>query len=169
MQSKERMDKTKAGKITSLIISIIICSLTLQNTLDWSLVGIFLGCEPTSRLLYPFYHANILHATLNAWCLLSVVFIYDITIWRLLLMYIIATLIPDFCLSTVPTVGLSGVIFALFGSISFNVERKLHYQLWMLAYLVAGFLLPNTNALLHLYCYIGGVAVAILNKPIKIG
>ena len=163
------MDKKKAAKATSLLISILVFCLSLQDMADWSAVGIYTGCGLGCRMLYPFYHANLLHATLNAWCLLSVIFIYDISLWRFTLAYIIAVGVPSFCLSGIPTVGLSGVVFALFGSISFEVQRKAYYQLWMLAYLVAGFFFPNTNALVHLYCYMAGGAVALLNKPVKIG
>ncbi len=163
------MDKKKAAKAMSLLVSILVFCLSLQDMTDWYAVGIYTGCGLGCRMLYPFYHANVLHATLNAWCLLSVIFIYDISLWRFFLSYIIAVTIPSFCLSGIPTVGLSGVVFALFGSISFEVQRKAYYQLWMLAYLVAGFLFPNTNALVHLYCYMAGVAVALLNKPVKIG
>ena len=163
------MDKKKAAKAMSLLVSILVFCLSLQDMTDWYAVGIYTGCGLDCRMLYPFYHANVLHATLNAWCLLSVIFIYDISLWRFFLSYIIVVTIPSFCLSGIPTVGLSGVVFALFGSISFEVQRKAYYQLWMLAYLVAGFLFPNTNALVHLYCYMAGGAVALLNKPVKIG
>ena len=169
------MDKKKAAKATSLLISILVFCLSLQDMADWSAVGIFTGCGLGCRMLYPFYHANLLHATLNAWCLLSVIFIYDISLWRLAFAYIIAISFPVDALACLgvevldPTVGLSGVVFAIFGSISFEVQRKAYYQLWMLAYLVAGFFFPNTNALVHLYCYLAGGAVALLNKPVKIG
>lgn len=162
------MDKKKAGKISALIISILVFCLALQHVDNWEAVGIYSGCGLTCRVLYTFYHANLLHALLNAWCLLSVVFIYDTSVWRLLIAHIIACTIPAICLSDIPTVGLSGVVFALFGSISFEVERKAYYQLWMLAYLVVGFLFPNTNAWVHLYCYIVGLLVALLNKPVKL-
>lgn len=163
------MDKKKAGKISALIVAILVFILAIQCTQDWLAVGIYSGCGLSCRLLYPFYHANLLHAILNAWCLLSIVFIYDTSIWRLTLAYIIAVTIPSLFLSVIPTVGLSGVVFALFGSISFEVGRKLYYQLWMLVYLATGFLFPNTNAWVHLYCYIVGLLVALLNKPVKLG
>ena len=163
------MDKKKMGKASALIVAILVFCLALQGAQDWSAVGIYSGCRLSCRVLYPFYHAGLLHAMLNAWCLLSIVFIYDITLWRLALAYAIAVFIPSLCLSHIPTVGLSGVVFVLFGSISFEVGRKLYYQLWMLVYLAVGFLFPNTNAWVHLYCYAAGLAVALLNKPIKIG
>lgn len=163
------MDKKKAAKAISLLVSILVFCLSLQDISDWSAVGIFTGCGLGCRLSYPFYHVGIVHALLNAWCLLSVVFIYDISMLRLCLAYIIAVFIPSICLSATPTVGLSGLVFALFGSISFEVGRKVYYQLWMLAYLIIGFLFPNTNAWVHLYCYLAGCAVALLNKPVNVG
>ncbi len=163
------MDKKKAAKVTSLLVLILVFCFSLQDIADWSAVGIFTGCGLGCRLSYPFFHVGILHALLNAWCLLSVVFIYDISLLRLCLAYGIAVFVPSFCMSDIPTVGLSGLVFALFGSISFEVGRKVYYQLWMLAYLIIGFLFPNTNAWVHLYCYLAGCMVALLNKPVKVG
>lgn len=162
------MNTNFACKTFSLLITAFVICLYLFGAHDYLAVGIYSNCALSCRILYPLFHANILHTVLNTWCLLSVVFIYDISLCRLIFSYFIAATIPSMFLSNVPTIGLSGVVFALFGSISFDVKRKLYYQLWMLAYLVAGFLFPNTNALVHLYCYIGGFAVALLNKPIKI-
>lgn len=163
------MDKTKTAKATALLITIIVLALSWQGSADWSAVGIYEGCPLRTRLLYPFYHANLLHALLNTWCLLSVVFIYDISLWRLSLAYIIAAAVPLCCLHDTPTVGLSGIVYALFGSISFEVGRRLYYQLWMLFYIAIGLLFPNTNVWIHLYCYLAGCAVALLNKPVKVG
>lgn len=162
------MGKTKTTKAISLLISIIVCCLALQDIQDWSAVGIFTGCGPGCRLSYPFCHANMIHAALNAWCLLSVVFVYKVSLLRLAFAYMAAVSVPAFCLSSVPTVGLSGLVFALFGSISFEVGRKVYYQLWMLAYLASGFLFPCTNAWVHLYCYFAGCLIALLNKPVKV-
>ena len=89
------------------------------------------------------------------------------------LSYIIAATIPIDTLGnfidnmTLPTVGLSAMIFVLFGSISFEVLQKWYYQAWMLFYLTIGFFFPNTNAWIHLYCYIAGLVIALMNKPIK--
>lgn len=163
------MVKKKTAKVTSLIFFLVVICIALLQIDDYSSVGIFIGCGLNGRLLYPFCHANLLHALLNAWCLLSAVFIYDISLSRIILAYIIAVSVPSFFLSTIPTVGLSGVVFVLFGSLSFEVERKVYYQLCMAVYLVIGFLFPGINAWLHLYCYLAGVAMALFNKPIKIG
>ena len=166
------MDTRKMEKITALVISTIVVGLSFFKVWDWQTVGIYAGSDIAGRVLYPFFHANILHASLNSWSLLSMVFIYDIGIWRLVLAYIIAVTIPVDTIEcfigemTSPTVGLSGIVFVLFGSISFEVLRKQYYQLWMIFYLTAGFLFPHTNAILHLWCYMLGFLVALLNKPI---
>lgn len=168
------MDKREMEKIAALVIASAVICLSLSGIKDWQTVGIYAGCGCWGRLLYSFFHANVLHAALNAWCLISIVFIYDIKIWRLLLSFVIAITVPVGIISRVvggftdPTVGLSGVVFVLFGTMSFEVLRKWYYQMWMLIYLAAGFLFPNTNAWLHLYCYLAGLVIALLNKPIKI-
>lgn len=159
------MDKRKMEKIAAIIIGVAIILLPLLVSPDWNAIGIYAGCSLQGRLLYSFFHANILHAALNAWCLLSLVFIYDITKWRLLLAYMVAVLAPT--TTALPTVGLSAVVFVLLGSISFEVLRKWYFQAWMLFYIVIGFLFPNTNAWLHLYCYMAGLVVALLNKPVR--
>lgn len=162
------MDKVSFAKFTALVISVFVFGIALLDVQDWSAVGVYKGCPLLSRLLYSFFHANLLHAALNAWCLLSVVFIYSISVWRVLSAFIIAVAVPACCLSVTPTVGMSGIVFVLFGSISFEVLRKSYYQLWMLAYIVLGFIFPNTNAWVHLYCYLAGLIIAFLNKPVKL-
>lgn len=164
------MDTRKVEKITAIVIALLVMCLSVFGTDDWLSVGIYAGCSLWGRVLYPFFHANILHAALNAWCLLSIIFIYDVSCLRLLFAYIIAVTVPVGAFGTdIPTVGLSGVVFVLFGSLSFEVRRKAYYQMWMLFYLAAGFVFPNTNAWLHLYCYAVGIVAGVLNKPIKSG
>ena len=147
--------------------------ISLFHVDDWTRVGIFEGCSLGGRVLYPFFHAGLLHAALNAWCLLSIVFVHDISIWRTLLAYVVAVTMPvdtlgSFLSLESPTVGLSGMVYFLFGSISLSVVRKGYFQSWMLFYLSIGFIMPNTNAWLHLYCYAAGLLVALLNNPIKV-
>lgn len=162
------MEKKKTCKFAALAISTIALILTLFVSADWRSVGVYVGCPLYCRAIYHIFHANIVHAAINAWCLLSIVFIYNISIKRLLLAFCAAASVPAFCLSVTPTVGLSGVVYFLLGSLSFEVARFLYYQFWMALFIALGFFIPNSNALLHLYCYAVGFAVALLNKPIKI-
>lgn len=164
------MDTRKNEKIAAIIISVIIIVLSFFNIDDWKHVGIYSGCDLSSRLVYPFFHVNTLHTFFNAWCLLSVMFMYDVSILRLVTAYIIAVTIPTdiHWFSTFfvhPTVGLSGILYILFGSISFDVVRRAYYHTWMAVYISIGFCFPNTNGMIHLYCYLCGFIIALLNKP----
>lgn len=166
------MDSRKVEKVAAIIIALSVTALSFVQVSDWTAVGICRSCPPSARMFYPFFHSGFVHAVLNAWCLLSVVFIYDVSYLRMLFAYVVAVTIPVDTLGTFlsldsPTVGLSGVVYVLFGTISFEVARKRYYQFWMLCYIAVGFLFPNTNAWLHLYCYLCGLAFALLNKPIN--
>lgn len=161
------MEKRKNEKTASIVASLAVVAASMF-AYDLESVAICRNCGIYARLLYPFFHANMLHASLNAWCLLGIVFMYDVSSSRLLMSYIAAVSVPSFLLNDMPTVGLSGSVFFLFASISFEVQRKVYYQSWMLLYLVSGFLLPNTNGLIHVYCYVLGVFYALLNKPVEI-
>lgn len=167
------MDNRKIEKASALWLSLILVLLSLMSRfIDWYTVGVYVGCPWWHHLTYPLFHAGVLHAALNCWCLLSVVFLYDVRWRRLLAMLAIAMLVPvDVWASTFPsllkpTVGLSGMIYALFGSLSFDVKRKLYYQQSMLIYITIGFFLPNSSAVIHALCYTAGLALAGFNKLI---
>lgn len=164
------MDKRKTEKTAVLALVGLVLALAVLTKPDFQRVGIYAGCGVLSRLAYPFFHAGFLHAALNAWCLLCIMFVYDVS-WRMLLLaYAVAVSVPVGWLGcTAPTVGLSGVVFFLFGSLSFSVVRKWYYQAWMLTFLAAGFINPHTNGRLHLYCYAIGFTVALLNCPYRKG
>lgn len=167
------MGARKIEKVSALVIGFGIVMLSMLPIHGWTQFGIYPGCSIYGRFLYPFFHAGLIHAGMNAWCFVSLVFIYDISKWRLLLAYLFSVSFPidtfSFLISsTNPTVGLSGMIFFLMGSISFEVSRRLYFQGWMIFYLSIGFLFPYVSAWIHLYGYCGGLILALLNKPIRI-
>lgn len=169
------MAQETLSRATSLALAATIILINLLSNIDSEAVGIMQGATFCNRLTYSFFHASFLHAFMNVWCLLSIVFIYPISIWALLIAFGIAASFPVDTLCslspifsfTIPTIGLSGVCFALMGRISFMVRRKWYYQGWLAFYLALGFLFPNTNGWLHLYCYLMGMLVGFLNKPLK--
>ena len=157
------------GKVAALVVALVVVCIAIAGPYDWQTVGIYDGCSLSGRAVYPFFHANVLHAALNAWALLSIVFLYDRTVWRLLLAYIVAVTAPVGIMGmSAPTVGLSGVVYCLYGSLSFEVARKWYFQGWLLFYLAVGFFFPNTNAWLHVYCYAVGLLGGLLTKPISV-
>lgn len=160
------MATEKNAKIAALAIAAIIIVLA------------FLGPIPTMgvtsdnttpafmpRLLYNILHASVLHAVINAWCLLSAIFIFNIKLEKLLLAFGVAATAPSWVFSEIPTLGLSGVIYFLFGSVSMAVRHKIFYHAWFTVIIAVGFLMPAVNARLHLYCYICGVLLAMLTTP----
>ncbi len=157
----------KNEKTAGLLIVAFVLLFALVHQPDWSSVGISIGCHAVQRFAYPFFHASFIHAMLNVWCFVSILFVHDIAWWRLATAYLIAVATPDFALSTTPTVGLSAVCFALLGSIAFQTRRKLYYNGCMALYIALGFLFPHLNAWLHLYSYVAGLIVGLLDIPIQ--
>lgn len=153
-------------KTTGLIIAAAILMSALICVPDWYAVGVFRGCNILQRLGFSFFHASLLHAAVNAWCFLSILFIHNVSWARMIVAFIIAVVAPDLVLSDVPTVGLSAVCFALLGSIAFEVGRKIYYNGCMALYIFLGFLFPNVNGWLHLYSYLAGLLVGLLVMPI---
>ncbi len=122
--------------------------------------------EPfANRFLYHFFHASAIHYLTNAWCLVSVVFAFDLALSDLAVAYIIASFVP--VIWTTPTIGLSGVCFTLLGRCSFLVRRKMHYHYFMALFIIAGLVMPNVNGFIHLYCYVAGILYGLLIHPIK--
>lgn len=168
------MVREKEAKIASLAVSavVIIIYILCTNVGDY---GICAGAYFEQRVGYHFFHSSFLHMSLNLWCLLSIVFIYDTSLFLFITAFVVASLFPVDTLATIlpyntlsiPTVGLSGVCYALMGMIAYNVRRKLYYQAWLAFYIGIGFLFPNVNGWIHLYCYLAGLAVGYLNKPLK--
>lgn len=169
------MVRQKEAKNAALLTAVVILLMSFTYVPDWSRgfmpplldVGVAVGSPLSARLLYSFFHASPVHAVVNAWCLLCIVFLYDVSIWRLLTAYIVAVGVPGFLLSEVPTVGLSCVCYVLLGSLIFEVKRKLYFLSCMALYIAVGFLFPSVNALIHLYGYLAGLVVGLLNAPLS--
>lgn len=168
------MVREKEAKIATLAVSAVILIIYAFDV-DVAKYGIFAGAGVGQRVVYHFFHSSFLHAVLNAWCLLSVVFVFDVSLSLFITAFFTASLFPVDTLYhlmplsslEVPTVGLSGVCYALMGMMAFRVQRKLYYQAWLAFYIGLGFLFPNVNGWIHLYCYVAGLLIGLLNKPIR--
>lgn len=163
------MVRGKIEKTAGLLIAAYVLASTLIYAPDWDVVGATANCGILQRLGYSFFHASLLHATINAWCFLSILFLYNVTWWHMSVAYAIAAAAPDFILSTTPTVGLSAVCFAMLGMIAFQVKRKTYYHGCMALYIAIGFIFPLVNGWLHFYSYVAGLLVGFLNMPIPCG
>lgn len=178
------MLRREKAKTTALVLTVVILTIyavvPAVFPVGLSSVALVPGCSLYARLAYPFFHASFLHALLNCWVLLCLVFYYNIGIGKMLLAYLVAVTIPVrlLCCDIVaaPTVGLSSVIFCLFGMTSWLVKRKLYFHCWMAGFISLGFLIPylcqlcaltvaTPNNFLHIYCYVVGLLVGFLNSP----
>ncbi len=149
----------KGSALLIATLCIVLCFFDIPA----SSVGIYNGAPLTGVLLYSLFHVNFFHAVLNAWALLCMVFYYKAPLWQLVVAYLIAV---SFATTTIPcplTIGMSGVVFALFGMTSFRVIRFVYWQVSMALTIALGFIIPNMNGYLHLYCYAVGVAVGYLH------
>jgi len=133
---------------------------------NWSAVSLYNGGPLIARGFYPLFHASLLHALLNTWCFLSIVFIYKVSCGNIAMAYIIAMFAPPCAIYDTPTVGFSVVCFALLGMLLFKVRHRVYYLLCLAPYIALGFLIPYVNGAIHLYAFIAGAFVGLLNAPI---
>lgn len=153
-------------KTAGLTASLFIILSAAMYIPDWSCVGLCVGAPSFVRLTYHFFHASIIHAVLNAWCLLSIIFLYKVSWSDILIAYVIAAIAPPFVLTALPTVGMSAVCYALLGLMVFKTRSPLRFTLLLIPYLIIGFFIPVVNAWLHLYSFVAGLMVSLLFIPI---
>lgn len=175
-----RNEKTKTAALI-LTAVVIVISLLCHNVAALN-VAVSEDTSVSARLLYSFFHASVVHALVNSWCLLSIVFIYDVSLTYLIIAYVIAVTFPAGTLCAVfssagyPTVGLSAICFALLGMVFFQIKRKLYFMAWLLSFFTVGCILPPLcsligisvtypNSIIHIYSYVVGLFVGFLNSP----
>lgn len=173
-----RGTETKAATLILTVICVALC--LIQLVVHWpslAEIGICKDCDILARLSYSFFHGNLLHCLVNCWCMLSVAFVFTVPLSWLLLSYGIAVSFPDMLLDTTPTVGLSAILFALLGQVSWMTKRKWAFHVWALSFITFGTLLPllaaacgyhiaSPNNILHLYSYVVGLMVGFFNSPV---
>lgn len=117
-----------------------------------------------AHFLYPLSHANIFHLIVNILCL----FMLQCPM-RLHITYpiaVIASFLPCFTLYGLitgsgfllsePTMGFSGVLFAMVG-ISWGLIHRFRLMLWKNKwFLIIPAFLPHMNLFIHLYCLLFG-------------
>ncbi len=151
--------KTIALLLTALFITQAIFGITLPT------VGLCKGATMLDRFAYPWLHNGIIHAACNAWCLLSIVFYYGLSLQRLLVAVLVAVSMPTFLLSTTPAIGFSGALYAVLGMMTFDVRRRLYWQTYIWTSILLGLILPHMAVAIHAYCFTVGTIISALNHP----
>lgn len=134
------------------------------------------------RWLFCFAHANIFHLMANMVCLSML----NVRWWWWLVGYAISiacTFLPcpiwswsEMGFVTMPSCGLSGVLMAVIGMLWGRAIGRVGFAKWgnavfkwvLLPVVVTGFL-PNMNALMHLWSFIGGVLASCIMLSINKG
>lgn len=156
------MLRRKKTKIASLLLIVLMIILMFAPVSLYD-VGVYRHCPIINRLTYNFFHANGVHLALNAWCFLSCIFLADVPASVLIASFIIACTVPVY--SDIPTIGLSGVCFALLGFIMLKVKNKVNYNIYIaISIILPTVLLDSVNNLVHAYCYIVAVIVGLIFK-----
>lgn len=138
------------AKTTTLILVLVLLLIHIAGV-DTITAGLSDVSPTYTRFTYQFIHASWLHLACNVWALLGVIFLYDLNMAHLVTAYIVSVTVPA---TQMPTVGISGVVFALFAFASFRSAQKLKFHIWTLSFIIAGFFISGVSAFNHLHCYL---------------
>lgn len=161
------MVQRKIEKTAAIALILVILLIALFFSPDYYSVGLHTLSPWQTRFVYQFIHASFIHALLNSWCLAALVFILPVSLWKMILAYIIAVLAPSYVISSTPTVGLSVILFALFGLLTPVIPSWKRWLMWCVANIAVGFVIPCVNGAIHAYAFIIGLIIGSLNAPIS--
>ena len=131
--------------------------------------GFWIGIIP--HLTYMFLHAGIIHLLINSFSFVSAWIIMK-RFYRKGYFYVVpfalaflTSFIP-LCIFDKPTVGVSGVVYAMIGMILpyFNFKKTYLFYLSIALSLIVSFFIHSSNFYLHLFCFIGGVLFTVFYK-----
>lgn len=105
-----------------------------------------------------FIHANWFHLLINVWVLAMFSFYGYKRYNRVVLAgFVIATLASLMFRGYVPSCGMSGVIFAIYGMLVARCNRKRDILLSL--FCIAVTFIPPLNGMLHLVCWLAGMLI----------
>lgn len=157
----ENHKKTAVLIIVALTVAIQICPL------QTSAYGISLTSPMWSRLVYHFFHASWLHLLLNAYVLLVLAFKLDLRMYELPLSYLIASIVPLCCVTAMPTVGLSGMIYALLGMRTMRSSNPMAVIANIVLITALSVFMSHIAWKLHAFSYVCGLILSILVTPLQ--
>lgn len=119
------------------------------------------------RFTYMFSHANIIHLTLN-WLAFYVLAEYVKLTPFLFTPYIIAVLATFGSEMSLPTVGLSGVCYAMLGTSCYYAEGTSRWRIIIAFIFSNGFMLigGHINVILHTLCFVYSIITSYIYERI---
>ena len=125
------------------------------NGFDTHLYG-----ELSEHFIYSVCHANIWHLLANILCLWMIPCALHLSFSFLLA--VLCSFLP--CFTGEPTMGFSGVLFAIVG-ISWGRVGRFKDMIWRNKwFLIIPVFIPHVNALLHIYCLVAGYLLGSCDK-----
>ena len=161
-------------KTASLVYVAILCVtyFLIHDSFDFLNVGVWAGCPWWHSLTYHHFHGSVWHLLCNAWGWLSVVFVWEIGFADMAVAYVLASsyvVCADMWGCETPVVGLSGVIYAMFGMKALcpkGWKGRLRYNLWVALWIGASSAVASdVSVWCHVWCYALGFIYAIINYP----
>lgn len=148
--------------VVFIILSIILLTVFILSHNHQSDYGYYKGSSFVLHIIYPFFHANIIHLAGNIFAL----YFACKHIKQLFYAYIISVLSSFIAYSPLPTIGLSGVIYAFVGLLGFLPNKNISKGAkgLFLSYIVIGLIVPSLNGVLHLCCVVIGSILFSINK-----
>ena len=164
------------AKAASLVVGLVSLLLSVAGAiglLSLDGVGILSGGPFWCRLVHPFVHAGVLHALLNVYVFLQLVFFFPVRLRHLLLAYLVSCSCPSMLALWSPSLfhglflhgscvaGLSGVVFFLLGFVLRRVARPLRFCMVLLGWQLFGMAFGTVAVGMHLYCFAAGVLMGV--------
>lgn len=149
------------------IITIVILAIIYFTLPESHHYGFVEGGHLWQHFTYPLFHASFLHLIINSYVFYGLMRTPVIKpIYILLFAYIISVLASFLSCTTLPTVGFSGIIFALCGIGIAQYPTRINLLLSVIA-IGATFLMSGSNPYIHLYSWLGGFLVGFVIKFYK--
>ncbi len=144
---------------TTHALTVLVLGFALQLALGMS-VG-YTDRSILPHLAFALFHANVFHLAANAMTLSLLR-----PSWSdLLAGFIISFLASFLAVTPMPTIGFSGVLYAMIGMRTTLFRGRFTFpKAWFSGFLLAGLFLPNVNGLLHLLCFVAGAAVQLYRR-----
>lgn len=141
-----------------MVQRIILTYILVEAYLVLPRYGYLSGGTAAGHLLYPLCHANIFHLAGNILCLWMLRCPIHISITYLIA--VVCSFLP--CMVTEPTMGFSGVLFAMAGISWGKVGRFRGMIRKCIPVVAVTAFIPHVNVAIHIYCMLVGYLFGLL-------
>jgi membrane associated rhomboid family serine protease len=157
-----------------LIVGVLVACYVLSIGTDASCWGYSTTSEWWKRFTYMFFHGNLFHLAMNCfglWAFVSVieketVFSQTFILLSSLVIGVLGTFGSEY---PIPTIGISGAVFALLGMRVYYYRERM-WVICVLGVMMAQIIYPffsSVNTKVHCLCVVYGIALMFIISKIK--